>query len=228
MTGRVPRVRHFAQNRLQNLRPLQGASAGGPDRSLAAPGAQCQPIAEFILESLIVSLQDTKSHTGAPARSANCSSGYRTAMSRFLPKAPSMRCSTVTAWSSAQAAHATARDGTPLSEGTAPNDLWCADFKGEFKLGNGRYCLDRHRSRLAPLSAVVRGTQFDPRTAGHYRSRTAVSRARPAIGHSLRQRRALCQSQCLVQSLKAFGMVAPARHRHRPHQARSSAAERPP
>jgi len=31
-------------------------------------------------------------------------------------------------------------EGTPLSEGTAPNDLWCADFKGEFKLGNGRYC----------------------------------------------------------------------------------------
>jgi transposase InsO family protein len=30
--------------------------------------------------------------------------------------------------------------GTPLSEGAAPNDLWCADFKGEFKLGNGHYC----------------------------------------------------------------------------------------
>ena len=30
--------------------------------------------------------------------------------------------------------------GTPLSSGLAPNDLWCADFKGEFKLGNGHYC----------------------------------------------------------------------------------------
>jgi hypothetical protein len=30
--------------------------------------------------------------------------------------------------------------GTPLSDGAHPNDLWCADFKGEFKLGNGRYC----------------------------------------------------------------------------------------
>ena len=30
--------------------------------------------------------------------------------------------------------------GTPLSEAVRPNDLWCADFKGEFKLGNGRYC----------------------------------------------------------------------------------------
>lgn len=31
-------------------------------------------------------------------------------------------------------------EGTPLSQAAAPNDLWCADFKGEFKLGNGRYC----------------------------------------------------------------------------------------
>ncbi len=30
--------------------------------------------------------------------------------------------------------------GTPLSVAAAPNALWCADFKGEFKLGNGRYC----------------------------------------------------------------------------------------
>ncbi len=31
-------------------------------------------------------------------------------------------------------------EGTPLSAGKDPNDLWCVDFKGEFKLGNGRYC----------------------------------------------------------------------------------------
>jgi transposase InsO family protein len=30
--------------------------------------------------------------------------------------------------------------GTPLSAAALPNELWCADFKGEFKLGNGRYC----------------------------------------------------------------------------------------
>ena len=30
--------------------------------------------------------------------------------------------------------------GTPLSTGSAPNELWWADFKGEFRLGNGRYC----------------------------------------------------------------------------------------
>ena len=27
-----------------------------------------------------------------------------------------------------------------LSSPTAPNELWCIDFKGQFRLGNGRYC----------------------------------------------------------------------------------------
>jgi transposase InsO family protein len=43
-------------------------------------------------------------------------------------------------------------EGTPLSEGNAPNALWCADYKGEFKLGNGRYCypltVSDHASRM--------------------------------------------------------------------------------
>ncbi|TPM71706.1 IS481 family transposase [Mesorhizobium sp. B2-3-3] len=30
--------------------------------------------------------------------------------------------------------------GTELSQAVRPNDLWCADFKGEFRLGDGRYC----------------------------------------------------------------------------------------
>ena len=30
--------------------------------------------------------------------------------------------------------------GTPLSKPHRPNDLWCADYKGEFMLANRRYC----------------------------------------------------------------------------------------
>jgi putative transposase len=30
--------------------------------------------------------------------------------------------------------------GTELSRPTQPNALWCADYKGEFLLGNRRYC----------------------------------------------------------------------------------------
>jgi hypothetical protein len=29
----------------------------------------------------------------------------------------------------------TRTEGTPLSDGLHPNDLWCADYKGEFQLG---------------------------------------------------------------------------------------------
>src|SRR5437763_12869 len=60
--------------------------------------------------------------------------------------------------------------GTPLSEGTAPNDLWCADFKGEFKLGNGRYCYPLTVTDQAlTLPAHVRGARVDPGRTGLYR-----------------------------------------------------------
>ena len=31
-------------------------------------------------------------------------------------------------------------EGTPLCNATRPNDLWCADYKGEFMLADKRYC----------------------------------------------------------------------------------------
>jgi transposase InsO family protein len=53
--------------------------------------------------------------------------------------------------------------GTPLSEGACPNDLWCADFKGEFKLGNGRYCypltVTDHASRFLLLCEALESTR---------------------------------------------------------------------
>jgi transposase InsO family protein len=55
--------------------------------------------------------------------------------------------------------------GTPLSGGTTPNDLWCTDFKGEFKLGNGRYCypltVTDHASRFLLLCAALDSTRED-------------------------------------------------------------------
>lgn len=30
--------------------------------------------------------------------------------------------------------------GTGLSEAVAPNDIWCADYKGQFRMGNRNYC----------------------------------------------------------------------------------------
>lgn len=53
--------------------------------------------------------------------------------------------------------------GTPLSAGTQPNDLWCADYKGEFKLGSGRYCypltVSDHASRFLLLCEALESTR---------------------------------------------------------------------
>jgi len=63
--------------------------------------------------------------------------------------------------------------GTPLSAGTGPNDLWCADFKGEFKLGNGRYCypltVTDHASRFLLLCEALDSTREEPAMAAFER-----------------------------------------------------------
>lgn len=41
---------------------------------------------------------------------------------------------------------------TPLREVSEPNELWCADFKGQFRLQNGRYCY--------PLTITDQATRF--------------------------------------------------------------------
>ena len=56
--------------------------------------------------------------------------------------------------------------GTPLSPGLHPNDLWCADFKGEFKTGNGRYCypltVTDHASRRIMACEALESTRELP------------------------------------------------------------------
>lgn len=58
--------------------------------------------------------------------------------------------------------HAT---GTPLSAGAAPNDLWCVDFKGEFRLGNRQYCFPLtatdHASRYLLMCEALESTRQD-------------------------------------------------------------------
>jgi len=56
--------------------------------------------------------------------------------------------------------------GTPLSGGSNPNELWCVDFKGEFKLGNGQYCypltVTDHASRFLLLCEALQSTREEP------------------------------------------------------------------
>ena len=55
--------------------------------------------------------------------------------------------------------------GTPLSSGAGPNDLWCVDFKGEFKLANGHYCypltVTDHASRFLLLCEALESVRED-------------------------------------------------------------------
>jgi len=54
-------------------------------------------------------------------------------------------------------------EGTPLSGGLSPNELWCTDYKGEFKLGNQRYCypltVTDHASRYLLLCEAMQSNQ---------------------------------------------------------------------
>lgn len=57
----------------------------------------------------------------------------------------------------------TACKGTPLSPGLTPNELWCTDYKGEFKLGNHKYCypltVTDHASRYLLLCEAMESNQ---------------------------------------------------------------------
>jgi transposase InsO family protein len=56
-------------------------------------------------------------------------------------------------------------EGTPLSAATEPNGLWCADYKGEFQLGNRQYCypltISDYRSRYLLACDGVISTKTD-------------------------------------------------------------------
>jgi putative transposase len=55
--------------------------------------------------------------------------------------------------------------GTPLSLGQRPNELWCADYKGEFLLGNHKYCypltVTDHASRFLLTCEALSSTRED-------------------------------------------------------------------
>ena len=53
---------------------------------------------------------------------------------------------------SAAAGRAIGRAARRCPKARSPTDLWCVDFKGEFKLGNGRYCY--------PLTASDHASRF--------------------------------------------------------------------
>ena len=60
----------------------------------------------------------------------------------------------------------TRAEGTPLSPGLAPNDLWSTDYKGESQLGDKRYCypltVTDHASRYLLLCGAMESNAERP------------------------------------------------------------------
>ena len=126
----MPGFRRIAQNRLQDFdRYKEHGLAALSDRSrrpVRYANQLPQPIAR-----LIVRLKADKQHWGL-ARSASSWSGGSMGTSGFRPKAPSMRFSTVTVWSSAAAGRATA--GAAWTDATAGIIVYRVKTKGGWPL----------------------------------------------------------------------------------------------
>jgi putative transposase len=92
----------------------------------------------FQLEKQIIAIKRDKPHWGAPK--------IREKLRRLYPEIHSPAISTVHAVLDRHGlvSHRRRRrpraQGTPLSWPSTPNDLWCADYKGEFMLADRRYC----------------------------------------------------------------------------------------
>ena len=70
---------------------------------------------------------------------------------------------------------------TALARPTAPNALWCADYKGEFMLGNRRYCYPLMITDFAQsLAAHLRSPRYHPGEIRLHRLRADVRGIRPA------------------------------------------------
>ena len=119
--------------------------------------------------------------------------------------------------------HARARrpraTGTALSEPSVPNDLWRVDFKGEFRLGNGKLCYPLTvTDQVSALPADGRGAGGDGGSSCLHGVSSPVRGARPAARHPVGQRRPFRQP-AVLRPLAALGLVAAARHPARAHQA---------
>ena len=106
----------------------------------------------------------------------------------------------------------TRAEGTPLSDGLGPNDLWCTDYKGEFQLADKSYCypltVTDHASRYLLLCEAMESN----RTELAFRHLNAFSKSAACRGRSARI--TVCPSPLpwIVPAFQAFGLVAAAGH----------------
>jgi len=92
----------------------------------------------FQIEKLIIELKRERPSWGAPKIREKLRRSYNEL------QAPAISTVHAVLYRHGLVNHARKRrykaQGTPLSRPLAPNDLWCADYKGEFMLADRRYC----------------------------------------------------------------------------------------
>ena len=116
--------------------------------------------------------------------------------------------------------------GKPTTIVTAPNDLWCADYKGQFKTGDGRYCYpltvtDDFSRYLIGCQGLL-DTSVDGANPVFTRP---VQRVRLTQPDPHRQRRALRHSH-VSAPLSTISVVGSTRRDAGAHRARQASAER--
>ena len=119
-------------------------------------------------------------------------------------------------------------EGTALSRPATPNELWCADYKGEFMLADRRYCYPLTITDFASRYLITCDALSTTRETYAFAvfERAFKDFGLPA-GHPDRQRDPFRLPQRPLWSEPVVGVVVTPRHQYRAHQARASRAERP-
>jgi putative transposase len=133
----VPGVRHLAQDPLQDYLALQRQRAEALTDRSRQPYRHANQLPAQI-ETLIVRLKQDKPAWSAPK--------IRERLRRLYSD---VHCPAISTVHAVLDRHGLVQrrkirrhraQGTPLSHAHQPNDLWCADYKGEFMLADQRYC----------------------------------------------------------------------------------------
>ena len=132
------------------------------------------------------------------------------------------------AWSPAGRRRRYKATGTALSRPDDPNDLWCADYKGEFMLADRRYC---YPLTITDFASRYLLTCEALATTKEIYAFTVFERAFKDFGlpKAIRTDNGVpfASAHCPLRPEQTLGVVAAPGDRDRAHQARPSAAERP-
>jgi hypothetical protein len=221
--GAVPGVRHLAQDRAQDLHAVQGVRARSLARPVAPAAAQCQAAADAgggadrraeAGEAALGGAQAPRA-AGEAARGRRAGAGALDHPRRARPPRPGRA-----PMPTAAARH---RHGLVAAGGAERSVVH--RLQGRVPPRQPPLVLSAHRHRPArALSTDVRGAGVGEGNSCLYGVLSPVRGTRPAHGDPLRQRRTLRQPRAL-RPLAALGLVAPARHPHRAHQAGAPARD---